>query len=127
MSSLNGPKLVGELARLLAFAFETTVAEVYYESMADHPRKAELMGLFDKWGQPKLSYGYLCEVKLVIDGGYTVVNTSGLLQIVGRTNSRTLSLAHTQTLRWFSSQVRSWWRHLCATTTGRSCAVSKLT
>lgn len=64
LSALNGPRLVAELAKLLAFAFEHGVSEVYYESLADHPNKHGLMGLFDKWGAPKLSYGYLREVEL---------------------------------------------------------------
>ena len=94
LSALNGPRLVVELAKLLAFAFEFGVSEVYYESLADHPKKHELMGLFDKWGKPKLSYGYLREVILVIQGGYTVANSSELLQITGRSSNRTLYLAH---------------------------------
>jgi hypothetical protein len=97
MSALNGPRLVAELAKLLAFAFEFGVSEVYYETLADHPKKRGLMGLFSKWGRPKLSYGYLREVVYVIQSGYTVANSSELLQITGRSSNRTLYLAHTDT------------------------------
>ena len=79
------------------FAFEMGVSSVYYESLGDHPRKhGELMGLFDKWGTPKLSYSYVRLVKSVIqpDGFCTVVNTSQVLSIVGRDSNRTLMLAH---------------------------------
>ena len=94
LSSLNGPRLVVELARLLAFAFEFGVAEVYYESLADHPKKHTLMGLFDKWGRPKMSYSYMREITMLIQGGYTVANSSNLLQITGRSSNRTLYMAH---------------------------------
>lgn len=59
-------RLVVELAKLLAFCWETGVASVYYESLGDHPSKhGEYMGLFDKWGVPKLSYSYLRLVQSV--------------------------------------------------------------
>lgn len=51
------------------------------------------MGLFDKWGRPKLSYAYLREVTLLIQGGYTVTNSSDLLWIAGRSSNRTLYMA----------------------------------
>jgi hypothetical protein len=37
---------------------------------------------------------YLREVILVIQGGYTVANSTELLQITGRSSNRTLYLAH---------------------------------
>ena len=95
LSALNGPRLVEELAKLLAFAYEFGVTEVYYESLADHPKKHSLMGLFDKWGRPKLSYAYMREIVLLVQGGYTIANSSDLLQITGRTSNRTLYVAHT--------------------------------
>ena len=68
LSILQTPKLVTELAQLLAFCYETGVASVYYESLMDHPTKrGEYMGLFDRWGVPKLSYSYLRLIKTVID------------------------------------------------------------
>jgi hypothetical protein len=66
----------------------------YYESLADHPKKHTLMGLFDTLGRPKLSYGYVREVTLLIQGGYTVINSTDLLQITGRSSNRTLYMAH---------------------------------
>jgi hypothetical protein len=93
LSVLNTPRLVVELAKLLAFCWETGVASVFYESLGDHPHKhGEYMGLFDKWGVPKLSYSYLRLVQSVVATGYTVLNSSEALRIIGR--NRTLVLAH---------------------------------
>eukprot|EP01048_Picozoa_sp_COSAG05_P028942 COSAG05_NODE_9251_length_636_cov_1.018622_1_plen_177_part_10 len=92
---LNSPRLVAELALLLAFCWEAQVASVYYESLGDHPRKhGEYMGLFDKWGGAKRSYSYLRLVQTVISTGYSVQNSSQLLEIVGRQSNRSLLLAH---------------------------------
>ena len=68
-----------ELAKLSAFAFEFGISDFYYESLADNPKKYTLMGLVDKWGRQKLSYGYLREVTLLVRGGYTVANSSSKL------------------------------------------------
>ena len=95
LSVLQSPQLVVEFARLLAFAHETGVASIYYESLMDHPHKSgEYMGLFDRWGEPKLSYSYVRQIQRVIDGGYRATNSTSLLTIVGRSSNRTLALAH---------------------------------
>jgi hypothetical protein len=95
LSVLQTPQLVTEMVRLLAFCYATGVSSVYYESLMDHPRKhGEYMGLFDRWGQSKLSYSYLRLIKTVIDGGYRTSNSSSLLEIIGRVSNRTLALAH---------------------------------
>ena len=61
----------------------------------DHPRKhGEYMGLLDRWGEPKLSYAYVRQIKRVIAGGYRATNGSELLTIAGRSSNRTLALAH---------------------------------
>lgn len=71
---------------------------MYFESLGDHPSKhGEYMGLFDKWGVPKLSYSYLRLIKSVVSTGYIVVNNSQSLRIEGRESNRTLVLAHLDT------------------------------
>ena len=95
LSVLQSPQLVVELSRLLAFAYETGVASIYYESLMDHPRKrGEYMGLFDRWGEPKLSYSFVRQVQRVIAGGYRATNSTELLTIIGQHSNRTLALAH---------------------------------
>lgn len=95
LSILQSPQLVVELARLLAFAYETGVASIYYESLMDHPHKrGEYMGLLDRWEEPKLSYSYVRQIQRVIGGGFRATNTTSLLSISGRSSNRTLALAH---------------------------------
>jgi hypothetical protein len=64
--------LMRELVRLLRFAYLGKVEHVYLECLMDDPSKGGHNCYFDRFGEPRASYGTAALVQRIIEGGYRV-------------------------------------------------------